>query len=92
MLQSTTLRPMGECGSMPSMPLRAKRGFFEWFGLVLVILTILGLPGWVRGVIGMVRGMHWTAIFVPFYIGLGYWWNSYLIKRWWNPEAHKIKW
>jgi hypothetical protein len=77
---------------MAGMPLKAKRGFMEWFGLFLAGMTILSLPGWVRGVIGMVRETHWTAIFIPFWICLGYWWNSFLIKRWWNPDAYKIKW
>ena len=35
------------------MPLRAKRGFREWFGLFLVFLTLLVIPGWVRDVINL---------------------------------------
>lgn len=77
---------------MAGMPLRARRGFFEWFGLILVFFTILGLPRWVRDVVGLVRETHWSAIFIPFWLGLGYWWNSYLIKRWWNPDAYRTKW
>jgi hypothetical protein len=41
------------------MPLRAKRGFSEWFGLFLVFLTLLAIPSWVRDVINMVRETHW---------------------------------
>jgi hypothetical protein len=74
------------------MPLRAKRGFREWFGLCLVFLTLLALPSGVRDTINLVRETHWTWIFIPAWIGIGYWWNSYLIKRWWNPDAYKIKW
>ena len=74
------------------MPLRAKRGFSEWFGLFLVFLTLLVIPSWVRGVINMVRETHWTWVFIPVMIGIGYGWNSYLLKRSWNPDAYKIKW
>jgi hypothetical protein len=77
---------------MAGMPLRAKRGFREWFGLFLVFLTLLVIPGWVRDVIRMVRETHWTWVFIPVMIGIGYGWNSYLLKRWWNPDAYKIKW
>jgi len=77
---------------MAGMPLRAKRGFREWFGLFLVFLTLLVIPGWVRDVINMVRETHWTWVFIPVMIGIGYGWNSYLLKRWWNPDAYKIKW
>ena len=77
---------------MAGMPLRAKRGFREWFGLSLVFLTLLGIPGSVRGVIDMVRETHWTWVFIPLMIGIGYGWNSFLLKRWWNPDAYKIKW
>jgi len=46
----------------------------------------------VRGVVNMVREAHWTWVFIPVMIGIGYGWNSYLLKRWWNPDAYKIKW
>jgi hypothetical protein len=46
----------------------------------------------VRDSIAMVRETHWTWVFIPVCVGLGYGWNSYWVKRWWNPEAHKIKW
>jgi hypothetical protein len=68
---------------MAGMPLRAKRGFREWFGLFLVFLTLLVIPGWVRGVINMVRETHCAWVFIPVMIGIGYGWN---------PDAHKIKW
>ena len=77
---------------MADMPLRAKRGFMEWAGLFLVCLTLLGIPSWVRGVINMVRETHWTWVFIPVMLGIGYGWNSYFVKRWWNPDAYKIKW
>jgi hypothetical protein len=77
---------------MAAMPLRAKRGFLEWFGLVLVAMTLLSIPSIVRDSIAMVRETHWTWVFIPVCVGLGYGWNSYWVKRWWNPEAHKIKW
>jgi hypothetical protein len=31
-------------------------------------------------------------IFIPVMIGIGYGWNSYLVKRWWNPSTYKFKW
>ena len=37
----------------------------------------------------MVRESHWTWVFVPVMIGIGYGWNSYFVKRWWNPDANK---
>jgi len=77
---------------MAAVPLRAKRGFGEWFGLFMVFLTLLAIPSGVRDVIRMVREMHWTLVFIPVMIGIGYGWNSYLLKRWWNPNAYKIKW
>ncbi len=73
------------------MPLRAKRGFLEWFGLCLVVITVLGLPSWFRGVIQMVRETHWTWMLIPVMVGLGYGWNSWLVKRWWNPDAYRPK-
>jgi hypothetical protein len=40
----------------------------------------------------MVREDHWTWIFIPVMIGIGYGWNSYLVKQWWNPGTYKFKW
>jgi hypothetical protein len=77
---------------MTAMPLRARRGFSEWFGLFLVLVMLLAIPSWVRDVINMVRETRWTWVFIPVWIGIGYGWNSYLLKRWWNPDAYKIKW
>lgn len=77
---------------MVGVPLKAKRGFSEWFGLLLAFITLLVIPDWVRGVITMVREDHWTWIFIPVMICIGYGWNSYLVKRWWNPDAYKFKW
>jgi len=74
------------------MPFRAKRGFLEWGGLFLVFMTLLAIPTMVRDSIDMVRKAHWTWVFIPVWVSVGYGWNSYWVKRWWNPEAHKIKW
>jgi hypothetical protein len=74
------------------MPLRAKRGFSEWFGLLLVVLVLLNCPYAIGGMIGEARKSHWMWFLIPIVLGIAYGWNSYLVKRWWNPDAYKIKW
>jgi hypothetical protein len=74
------------------MPLRAKRGFSEWFGLLLVVLTISQVPYAVGGMVSVAREDHWMWFLIPIVLGIGYGWNSYLVKRWWNPDAYRVKW
>jgi hypothetical protein len=77
---------------MVGMPLRAKRNFIDWFGLLLAVLTLLNVPSAVREMISTAKEDHRMWFLMPIVLGMGYGWNSYLLKRWWNPEAYKIKW